>query len=193
MFLINYYQLYISPYFNSFKLFINNNEYKNKNAENINNLINENRCKIINNNPTNYIYQFQNINNNFQNLNVIKTDNNNKLFLKIYYGSDNSDTSDNSSIQSDDSYKTRESNNDYSSLISFDDSDNESEIEFEYDSDLDSLILIDNSEIEHCDIINNAIFNDKYEYIYNKKIKFKKYKKFSYLDYPFYNQYNNIK
>ena len=62
MYLINYYQLYInSKEKNLFNLFINNDEYLNKNHKDINYLLNEKRSKIINTNPTKYIFQLKNI------------------------------------------------------------------------------------------------------------------------------------
>ena len=50
MFLVNYYQLYKSPKFDSPN---NNTYYKNQNYNNINHLLNETRYKIINNNQNN--------------------------------------------------------------------------------------------------------------------------------------------
>ena len=194
MFLVNYYQLYKSPKFESS---VNNNYYKNQNYNNINHLLNEQRTKIINNNQYNYTYQLNYINNNFQNNNF----------------QNNDSDSEYSSESDSDSYKTLDSV-DKIEFISNIDSNNDSNNDFDLiseldsysDSDSDSDITIleeKNNNIDQIDIIYNNEYNDEYnnednnednKYKYkNYKIRFRKknlYKKYSYLNYPFF--HNNI-
>jgi hypothetical protein len=193
MFLINYYQLYKSPKFESS---VNNNYYKNQNYNNINHLLNEQRTKIINNNQYNYTYQLNYINNNFQNNNF----------------QNNDSDSEYSSESDSDSYKTLDSVDKIEFISNIDsnsDSNSDSNIDFdlisEWDSDSDITILEEkNNNIDQIDIIyNNNEYNNednnkdnnkdnKYKYK-NYKIRFRKknlYKKYSYLNYPFF--HNNI-
>ena len=145
MYLRNYYQLYISSDINPYMLFIQDIDYKNKNYKDINDILKENRCKIINSNSNKYIYQLKNINNK----------------LKKFMNSDISDYSDKSD-NSDYSYNTFEIDT----------------IPILGDSDIieETIPLLENlsDKIEDCDLIS----------INKKKIKYR-YKKYSYLDYPF--------
>jgi hypothetical protein len=126
-------------------LFIQDIDYKNKNYKDINDILKENRCKIINSNSNKYIYQLKNINNK----------------LKKFMNSDISDYSDKSD-NSDYSYNTFEIDT----------------IPILGDSDIieETIPLLENlsDKIEDCDLIS----------INKKKIKYR-YKKYSYLDYPF--------
>jgi hypothetical protein len=142
MYLRNYYQLYISSDINPYMLFIQDTDYKNKNYKDINAILKENRCKIINSNSNKYIYQLKNINNKLKNI----------------MNNNNSENSDNSDY----SYNTFEI--DTIPILG-----NSNIIE-------ETIPLLENlsDKIEDCDLIS----------INKKKIKYR-YKKYSYLDYPF--------
>ena len=114
------------------------------NHKDINYLLNEKRSKIINTNPTKYIFQLKNIKNNFQQIDIKQSNINNKKWLDKFLDkiSNSDSSSDDNSFYSSNSYTTTssESSNEYKSNI--------------------------------------------------KKIKCRhriKYRKYSYLDYPFYN------
>lgn len=153
MFILTYYQLFYNPdniKKNSFNL--------NDQCKNIDNILIENRKKIINNDITKYSFQLKKKFNNFLKFNPKVYDLKNKSLLNEI-NLENQNINDNI-----DSYKNNDNNEDYLSMISF--------------NSYEDIIMDNTSNYDESDII---ITNEK------KLKKDTRYKKYSYLNYSFYN------